>query len=68
METTSELEAKLAEARKVRAGKVLDGAKIDRDNAAIAALETEIQVSNEVEAERIGRERKAAAEAADKER
>src|SRR5262245_20123787 len=63
MET--ELESKLAEARKVRARKILAGAKVE-DTAAISALETEIEIQHEVEAERINRERQAAQEAAEK--
>src|SRR5262245_59372884 len=61
------LEEKLAQARKSRASKILDGAKVDRDNAAIAALETEIQIQNDVAAEKARREREAAKAEYDKE-
>jgi hypothetical protein len=59
------LESKLEEARKVRAAKILDGAKVDRDNAEIASLESQIQIANDVEAERVRRQRQATQEAAD---
>jgi hypothetical protein len=65
--THSELVERLATLKQDRAAKVLDGAKVDQDNALIAKLETEIQIRDEVEAERLRRKRAAAQEAADKE-
>jgi hypothetical protein len=65
--THSELVERLATLKQDRAAKVLDGAKVEQDNALITKLETEIQIRDEVEAERLRRKRAAAQEAADKE-
>lgn len=65
--SSAEMVEKLEQLRKGRAGKILDGAKVEKDSAQIAALEDEIAIASDVEAERLRRERRAAAEVADKE-
>src|SRR5262249_22555636 len=58
-----EREQALVELRKSRGAKKIDGKAIDKDNAAIAALEAEMAAEKDAAAERVRREPVAAAEA-----